>query len=189
MNTPEDLKQSHDEFPVKFAKRKDYEKKLMEIADVIDQSSSPLEALLEHDLEDVELWIRYALSALSLLENSFCNKNSDFFEVRKDFASAYGFELNEKSRRAFLLFGNELDRAVKKFPCWPNDPLHAVAILNEEVGELNKALLECVYEKHKATTDDVEKELIQVGAMVLRFFHSLDRYIFIKSIQHKQREN
>ena len=32
----------------------------------------------------------------------------------------------------------ELARAVKKFPTWPTDPLHALAVLGEEFGELTK---------------------------------------------------
>ena len=44
---------------------------------------------------------------------------------------------------------DEITRAVVKFPTWPTDPLHAVAVLNEEVGELNKALLQMTYERDK----------------------------------------
>lgn len=36
---------------------------------------------------------------------------------------------------------DEVRRATQKFPTWPNDPLHAVAILGEEFGELTKAVL------------------------------------------------
>lgn len=35
----------------------------------------------------------------------------------------------------------ELDRAVVKFPTWPTDPFHALAVLGEEYGELTKAVL------------------------------------------------
>ncbi len=30
----------------------------------------------------------------------------------------------------------ELTRATAKFPTWPTDPLHALAVLGEEFGEL-----------------------------------------------------
>lgn len=36
----------------------------------------------------------------------------------------------------------ELARAVDKFPTWPTDPLHALAVLGEEFGELTKAMLQ-----------------------------------------------
>lgn len=36
----------------------------------------------------------------------------------------------------------ELERATRKFPTWPTDPLHAVVVLGEEFGELTKAVLE-----------------------------------------------
>ena len=41
----------------------------------------------------------------------------------------------------------EIARAVEKFPTWPTDPLHAVAVLGEEFGELTQAVLQCVYEQ------------------------------------------
>ena len=68
----------------------------------------------------------------------------------------------------------ELTRAKTKFPQWPSDPFHAVAILNEEVGELNKALLEYVYEPEKCTGYvSIVSESIQVAAMALRFLESI----------------
>lgn len=83
---------------------------------------------------------------------------------------------------------NEFTRAVEKFPTWPTDPLHAVAVLNEEVGELNKALLQQVYEPHKQRPEDVRKEAIQVAAMALRFALSLNRYQFAPCEQHVQKD-
>ena len=32
----------------------------------------------------------------------------------------------------------ELERATEKFPTWPTDPLHALAVLGEEFDELTK---------------------------------------------------
>lgn len=43
-----------------------------------------------------------------------------------------------------------LDKAVRKHPAWPTDPLHALAILGEEFGELGQAILQMVYEPEKA---------------------------------------
>ena len=45
----------------------------------------------------------------------------------------------------------ELGKALRKFPTWPTDPLHALAVLGEEYGELNKAMLQLVYEPHKTS--------------------------------------
>jgi NTP pyrophosphatase (non-canonical NTP hydrolase) len=77
----------------------------------------------------------------------------------------------------------ELNSARESFPLWPEDPLHAVAILNEEVGELNKAILQIAYEPHKASPDDVRKEAVQVAAMALRFIHNLGQCRFDRSPQ------
>lgn len=54
------------------------------------------------------------------------------------------------SSTAMRLVRVELGTKLDKFPVWPTDPLHAVAILAEEVGELTKAIVEHTYETHKA---------------------------------------
>jgi hypothetical protein len=82
---------------------------------------------------------------------------------------------------------DELERARNKFPSWPDDPVHALAVIGEEFGELTKAVLECVYEPHKSTTRDVRCEAIQCAAMALRFVASLDRYEYHRVRQHDQR--
>jgi NTP pyrophosphatase (non-canonical NTP hydrolase) len=80
----------------------------------------------------------------------------------------------------------EVKRARGKFPQWPNDPLHAVSILNEEVGELNKAIYETIYEPEKSNHEDVREEAIQVAASSIRFLMSLDKYVYVSSVQHLQ---
>ena len=81
---------------------------------------------------------------------------------------------------------NEVRRATQKFPTWPTDPFHAVAVLGEEFGELTKAVLQHTYEPHKATLDDVRDEAIQTAAMAIRFLMSLDVYECARGIQHEQ---
>jgi len=81
---------------------------------------------------------------------------------------------------------NEVGRATKKFPTWPTDPLHAFAVLGEEVGELQKAILQSVYEPMKSNPNDVREEAIQTAAMAIRFLMSLDQYDYTPSEQHKQ---
>jgi len=82
----------------------------------------------------------------------------------------------------------ELRRATAKFPTWPTDPLHALAVLGEEFGELTKAVLQHTYEPHKSTRGDVREEAIQTAAMALRFVMSLDAYQFARCAQHDQEE-
>jgi hypothetical protein len=81
---------------------------------------------------------------------------------------------------------DEVERATLKFPTWPTNPLHAVAILGEEFGELTKAVLQTVYEPHKVREDELRTEAIQREAMALRFLASLDRYGFGPCAQHVQ---
>lgn len=82
----------------------------------------------------------------------------------------------------------ELTRAQKKFPTWPTDPIHAVAVIAEELGELTKALLEFTYEPGKADPEAIERETIQLSAMSLRFAMSLQKYRAEPSKQHSQVE-
>ena len=87
---------------------------------------------------------------------------------------------------AFMDVQLELHRATTKFPTWPTDPLHALAVLGEEYGELNKAMLQHTYEPHKSTLDDVRAEAVQTAAMALRLIASLDRYRYAPCEQHTQ---
>jgi NTP pyrophosphatase (non-canonical NTP hydrolase) len=82
----------------------------------------------------------------------------------------------------------EVARATVKFPTWPTDPLHALAVLGEEYGELTKAMLQLTYEPHKTTTEEVRSEAIQTAAMALRLAMSLERYRYAPCHQHSQCE-
>lgn len=81
---------------------------------------------------------------------------------------------------------DEIERAIAKFPTWPTDPLHAVAVLGEEFGELTKAVLQSIYEPHKSTPEDVREEAVQVAAMAFRFLAGLDAYDYAPGVQHEQ---
>lgn len=57
----------------------------------------------------------------------------------------------------------ELERAEKKHPVWPRDPLHAISIVTEESGEAVKATLQYIYEN--GSIDNIENELTQTAAI------------------------
>lgn len=82
----------------------------------------------------------------------------------------------------------EVVRAMSKFPTWPTDPLHALAVLGEEFGELTKAMLQFTYEPHKTTRMEIRKEALQTAAMALRLAASLSVYDYAPAPQHKQTE-
>ena len=82
----------------------------------------------------------------------------------------------------------EISAATQKYPEWPNDPLHAVAILGEEFGELQKAVLQLCYEPHKSSPEHIKDEAIQTAAMAIRFICSLEKYQYAVSQQHEQDE-
>lgn len=80
---------------------------------------------------------------------------------------------------------DELASAKAKFPTWPVDPFHAVTIIGEEFGELQKSVLEIVYEPGKGVTlADIEQEAAQVAAMAIRFLEHLSRYRLVGDGAH-----
>lgn len=72
------------------------------------------------------------------------------------------------------LINAEFMQAEIKFPGWPKDIVHGVAIIQEECGELVKACLDFFY--GRGTIEQVKKEMAQTGAMVLRFGLHLEDY-------------
>jgi acyl carrier protein len=82
----------------------------------------------------------------------------------------------------------EFHSATSHFPQWPTDPLHALAVVQEEVGEVQKEVLQLTYEPHKSDREKVRKEAIQMAAMSLRFLLSLDAYAYAPGAQHEQNQ-
>lgn len=112
-------------------------------------------------------------------------ENSDPPKETESLESKYGLKI--VSVPIFNTIIDELQRATVKFPTWPTDPLHALAVLGEEYGELTKEMLQMVYEPHKSSKEKVRLEAIQCAAMALRLAMSLDTYQYTRGPQHKQR--
>lgn len=66
---------------------------------------------------------------------------------------------------------SELKKAEDKHPGWPNDPIHAVGIITEEVGEAMQAAIDCTYSD--GDIEELETELAQTGAMAIRALFNL----------------
>lgn len=97
----------------------------------------------------------------------------------------------EKDDRAHWVLNSvfdELNRAIRKFPTWPTDPLHALAVIGEEFGELTKDVLQMCYEPGKTNAENVRMEAIQTAAMALRYVANLDAYIYKAGEQHRQEQ-
>ena len=86
----------------------------------------------------------------------------------------------------FAAVSDELRKAMTKFPTWPTDPIHALAVLGEEFGELTKAVLQQSYEPHKTSIVEIRKEAIQTAAMALRWAASMSEYQYAPCKQHEQ---
>jgi hypothetical protein len=68
---------------------------------------------------------------------------------------------------------DELIRAEQKFPNWPDDLVHGVAIVAEESGEAVRGCLRLVYEGD--TENAYRVELIRTAAVCVRALVDLDR--------------
>jgi len=66
----------------------------------------------------------------------------------------------------FDLVRAEVHRAEKKFPTWPEDNIHSVAIMMEEAGEAIQASVQQEYES--GSQGALDGELIQTAAMCFR---------------------
>ncbi len=73
---------------------------------------------------------------------------------------------NNKVLDAIDLIFQELRKAEEKHPGWPDDVVHAVAIMVEEAGEAMQAALDVHYRGRGI--EDLRIELAQTGAMAIR---------------------
>lgn len=68
---------------------------------------------------------------------------------------------------------SELKKAEKKHPNFPDDMFRQLAIMQEEAGEVTKAVLHHHYEC--GPLEDVRQELIQTAAMCMRMLNALNQ--------------
>jgi NTP pyrophosphatase (non-canonical NTP hydrolase) len=66
---------------------------------------------------------------------------------------------------------SEIDSSIEKHGDLPQDMFQQITIVNEEVGEANKAVLHFHYEG--GNLRDVRKELIQSAAMCIKMISQL----------------
>lgn len=84
-------------------------------------------------------------------------------------------ELNSELERLqkYAPIDKELKRSEIKHPNYPEDMFRQVAIMNEEAGEVTKAVLHYFYEN--GSIENVKKELIQTSAMCMRMLNHLNQ--------------
>ena len=70
----------------------------------------------------------------------------------------------------------ECQMAESKYPDWPEDVVHASAILNEEAGKLTRSAIDHAYEfrPNHETLDDMRRYAHRVAAMAFRLASNLN---------------
>lgn len=76
----------------------------------------------------------------------------------------------------YSLVERELERAKKLHPNFPTDIFQQLAIMQEEAGEVTKAVLD--YKDGKCPLQHVKEELIQTAAMCMRMLEDVNLSIF-----------
>ena len=67
---------------------------------------------------------------------------------------------------------DEVGKAEEKFPLWPKSLSIGMQIINEEMGEANKAALDCEFRRDELK--NVRTELVQTAAMCIRQIAAID---------------
>lgn len=78
---------------------------------------------------------------------------------------------NQKIIRRYSVIEDELDRAKEKHPEWPENMCKQFVIVQEELGEVAKAVLH--YQDEEGSLQDIKDELIQTAAMCARMLERL----------------
>lgn len=73
----------------------------------------------------------------------------------------------------FIKIESELNKAKRKHPDFPTDMFRQLAIMQEEAGEVTKAVLHHHYEG--GTIEHVQEEIIQTAAMCVRMLQNLPK--------------
>ncbi len=79
--------------------------------------------------------------------------------------------MGQKREQVITDVFDELKRAEKQHPGWPDNPFEQLAIIGEEFGELQQAVLQAKWEK--GSEERIKEEAVQLTAMSLRFLLNL----------------
>lgn len=96
--------------------------------------------------------------------------------------------------QVFDLVKDGIKKAEQLHPQWPHDPLHASALISEEVGELSQACTDFCYpedsnKRIRVTERDMMEEAIHVAVTAIRFIAHLHTYTKQNSYPLEQETN
>ena len=111
------------------------------------------------EIETYEHWLeKQLLNRINAYEKS-CTENHLIETEKKDRLQKYN------------VIDTELKRAKNIHPTFPTDMFQQLAVMQEEAGEVTKAVLEYHYEG--GTIEHVKEELVHTAAMCMRMLENL----------------
>jgi NTP pyrophosphatase (non-canonical NTP hydrolase) len=108
-----------------------------------------------------------------LLKNQICTLEEEKVKILNEYGYSSIAMITHlpEALRKYAEIEKELKRAEKKHPDWPENMFHQVAILNEESGEVTKAVND--YNGDNESLEHLKVELIQTAAMCMRMLKNL----------------
>lgn len=120
------------------------------------------------DWINTELRTRRLKNTFTNINDANMELNSEFDRVEKERKIAVQIiQVQETFKPIAKEIKYELLRAIEKHPNYPKNKYEQLAILQEEVGEVTKAVLQ-LQQEGKGNIDDIKAELIQSAAMCIR---------------------
>lgn len=112
-----------------------------------------------------------------ILEDSTISLPKVKRELLESFKMQLELERKNKRLQIFELIAEERNRQDKKFGVQNHHPFAWLAILGEEVGEVNKAALETEFNYDGCDRDftNYKTELVQVAAVALAMIENMER--------------
>ncbi len=122
------------------------------------------------------LGIQPLKEAQPINDESEANGNTPFFALVYDNDDYKEFDAPQSTQKVLNEVGAERKKQEEKWGQQDHDPFYFLAILGEEVGEVNKAAVDAVKDEGNAW-GSYREELIQVSAVAVAMIESIDRKI------------
>lgn len=152
------------------------------MVDVLAVDESEIQIQVENDYEDVSIYFDLNVDAAIKLRDALTEFVGEEiisfnrlinFKLVKDIGTSVEEVISFNRLVKFSDIDNELNKAIQKHPDYPSDMFKQLAIMQEEAGEVTKAVLD--YHSGTDNIEHIKKELMQTAAMCVRMLINIDK--------------